>query len=146
MNTSFVSCWHLPHPAAPGQEGSAEEDIAQGNFPPSVSGYFCVMDAQVRIDAVRIASLSCYSEIYKLYSLVCEQRGEKMTCCCEILVHKFGAFLCPATKALALGRAAQSPSDPTASEGSRDLSSHQYKIKTCLQCEPLNTASSSLPE
>jgi len=69
-----------------------------------------------------------------------------MMCCCEILVHEFWALLCPATQVLAMSRAAQSPSDATARKGSRDLSSHQYKIETCLQCEPLNTACSSLPE
>lgn len=128
----FLQC-----PGVPGQEGSAEEDIAQGDFPPSASGRFCVMDAEARTDAVRRARLNCYSEICKLSSSLCEQHGEKMTCCCEILVRELRALLCPAARALTLGRVAQSPPDPTASEGSRDLSHHQYKTKTCLQCEPL---------
>lgn len=63
---------------------------------------------------------------------------------CEILVHEFWAL--PVTRALALGRAAESPWDSTAREGSRNPSSHQYKIKACLQCDSLNTAPGSLPE
>lgn len=75
----------------------------------------------MRIDAVRIDSLSYYSEIYKLPFLPCEQPGEKTMFCCESLVHEFWALLCPATRALAFGRTAQSSSDPMVSEGSRDL-------------------------
>lgn len=125
---------HLPHSGVPGQEGSAEEDKAQGNFPSRASGYFCVMDAEVRTNAVRIASLSCYSKTYKLSSLLCEQHAQKITSCCEILVHQFGVLLCPA-RALPLVRATQSPPDRAAGEGS---SSHQCKINTCLQYEPPN--------
>jgi len=49
----------------------------QEKFPPSASGYFRVTDAEVRIDVVRTAILSYYSEIYKLSSLLCEQHGEE---------------------------------------------------------------------
>lgn len=75
--------------SSPGQEESAEEDTVQRNFPPNASGYFCVADAELRMDAVRIASLGCSSELYELSSLLCEQHEEKMTCCCEILEREF---------------------------------------------------------